>query len=104
VDLFPVGWQFRKKLQACTAQKFIRRVTLAGRIEIDKERCKGCHICVLFCPRKCIVVAEELNRKGYQPVEFQKDSQTQEVKKGCTGCAICALVCPEIAIEVYRDR
>lgn len=68
---------------------------MAGKIEIDKERCKGCGLCVEACPQGHIHIASTGNRMGYF---FAEPCGT-----GCTGCAICALVCPDVAIEVYRD-
>ena len=69
---------------------------IKGYIEIDQEFCKGCQICMSFCPKDAIYLSDKLNASGYLPVQFKSDS-------GCTGCAICAVVCPEVAIEVYRD-
>lgn len=69
---------------------------MTGYIEIDRELCKGCEICISFCPKSAISPSEKLNANGYLPASFNKDGE-------CTGCAICALVCPEVAIEVYRD-
>ena len=66
-----------------------------GSIEIDQELCKGCQICISFCPKDVISPSDRLNASGYLPVSFD-DSGV------CTGCAICAGVCPEVAIEVYR--
>lgn len=67
-----------------------------GKINIDKERCKGCELCIKFCPHSLIVIKKNLNNSGFYVAEFlDKDSK-------CTGCTFCALVCPEIAIEVYR--
>jgi len=68
---------------------------MKGRIEIDRELCKGCEICIFFCPKKIIAQSDKLNAGGYLPACFNDNSE-------CTGCAICALVCPEVAIEVYR--
>lgn len=73
-----------------------------GKIIVDRERCKGCHVCLDVCPTDSIDIDPELNDKGYQPARF-KDS-TAEGEKGCTGCAMCATVCPEVAIEVYRAQ
>ncbi len=67
-----------------------------GSIEIDRELCKGCQICISFCPKDVISPSDRLNASGYLPVLLD-DSGV------CTGCAICAVVCPEVAIEVYRD-
>jgi 2-oxoglutarate ferredoxin oxidoreductase subunit delta len=71
-----------------------------GKIVIDRERCKGCHICVDACPNELIEVDKTLNKKGYSPAQVTE----KQKEKGCTGCAQCALVCPEVAIEVYRAK
>ena len=68
---------------------------MKGYIEIDRELCKGCEICIFFCPKDAISLSDKLNASGYLPVIFNGS-------KECTGCAICAVVCPEVAIEVYR--
>jgi len=67
-----------------------------GRIEVFPEFCKGCELCIAFCPEDVLAVSQKLNASGYLPVDFIDNGQ-------CTGCAICAIVCPEVAIEVYRD-
>ena len=69
---------------------------MKGFIEIDQELCKGCLICISFCPKEVIAESDKLNASGYLPAAFNSN-------RGCTGCAICALVCPEVAIEVYRE-
>ncbi len=69
---------------------------MKGYIEIDPELCKGCQLCVGFCPKGVIATCGQANAAGYLPAEFKKNDE-------CTGCAICALVCPEVAIEVYRE-
>jgi len=69
---------------------------MRGYITIDGERCKGCELCISFCPKSAISQSNTLNAAGYATAQFGKDSE-------CTGCAVCALVCPEVAIEVYRE-
>ncbi|MCX5991672.1 MAG: ferredoxin family protein [Chloroflexi bacterium] len=66
-----------------------------GYIEINQELCKGCQVCIAFCPKGAIALSDRLTASGYVPVSFNDGSE-------CTGCAICAIVCPEVAIEVYR--
>lgn len=63
-------------------------------IKIDREKCKGCELCVHFCPKNCIEVDESYNSRGYRPA--------RPTVGECTGCAICARICPDIAIEVWR--
>lgn len=65
-------------------------------IVIDRERCKGCYLCVETCPRVCISVDGKINAAGYYPAV--PDSNV------CSGCALCATVCPDVAIEVYREE
>ncbi|MBN1795164.1 MAG: ferredoxin family protein [Sedimentisphaerales bacterium] len=68
---------------------------MAGQIRIDSERCKGCGLCVVVCPKKSIRISEKSNRNGYFPAEFCGSE--------CTGCAMCAIICPEAVIEVSSD-
>ena len=69
---------------------------MKGYIEIDEELCKGCHLCISFCPKDVISPSDKLNASGYSSVSFNDNGE-------CTGCAICGIVCPEVAIEVYRE-
>jgi 2-oxoglutarate ferredoxin oxidoreductase subunit delta len=69
---------------------------MKGYIEISRQICKGCEICISFCPKGVISRSDQLNDNGYTPAVFNKEGE-------CTGCAVCALVCPEVAIEVYRE-
>ena len=77
-----------------------------GEIKIDRERCKGCELCVHFCPKDCIAIDESYNSRGYRPAIFTRWAGTscpgRTVGEECTGCAICARICPDIAIEVWR--
>ena len=36
-----------------------------GAIVVDKERCKGCGVCVVNCPTGAIALSHEVNGKGY---------------------------------------
>ena len=68
-----------------------------GAIVIDKEKCKGCEVCLSACPTNVISMANEVNGKGYH-------FAYPEIKEECTGCANCAIVCPDGVITVYRTK
>jgi len=67
-------------------------------IKINEDKCKGCMLCVSFCPRGLIIPAENLNKKGIRCVKYK----TEKTKSTCTGCGMCAVMCPEACIEVYK--
>jgi 2-oxoglutarate ferredoxin oxidoreductase subunit delta len=69
-----------------------------GKIEISEEFCKGCALCVNFCPQKLIRIANHVSKKGYHPAEFFG------AQGKCSGCTLCALICPDAAITVYREK
>jgi len=66
------------------------------KITIDRERCKGCLLCINFCPRGLIKLDNNLNCLGAKPVKFTDDSGE------CLGCIQCALICPDCCIEVFK--
>ncbi len=71
-----------------------------GKIKINRERCKGCYLCISVCPKQLITVSETYNHQGYYPAK-SIDDNPEDIK--CLGCAMCATMCPDVAIEVYRD-
>ncbi|MFC1498765.1 4Fe-4S binding protein [Verrucomicrobiota bacterium] len=66
------------------------------RIKIDKERCKGCDLCISVCPNGTLKQSKELNSKGQHFVEIQ-------CADDCTGCKQCTDICPDVAIEIESD-
>ena len=65
-------------------------------IEIDEELCKGCGICIEFCPMKVLETSDKINKKGYYPPCAVKEDE-------CVGCRLCELLCPEFSIMVVNE-
>lgn len=68
---------------------------MMGKIVIEKERCKGCELCIATCPKKLIKLSQEFNEKGYHFILFSGSNE-------CTGCTMCGRICPDMTIEVYK--
>ena len=65
-------------------------------IDIDKELCKGCELCVELCPKNVLGMTEELNSKG-------NNFSNAIAQDKCIGCRICALVCPDACVSITKD-
>lgn len=64
-----------------------------GQVYLIAERCKGCKVCVQFCPRQVLRISTQANSRGYHYPEVS-EGKAQD----CVHCEFCTLVCPEFAI------
>jgi len=67
------------------------------KIIIDEKYCKGCGLCVVFCPKGALVMSHGLSKRGVNPA-------TQVEGKQCSGCLNCAVMCPDAAIEIIATE
>jgi 2-oxoglutarate ferredoxin oxidoreductase subunit delta len=65
-------------------------------IIIDENRCKGCGLCTIACPKKLVSLSETLNSLGVAMAIFSDAEK-------CSGCALCAEMCPDVAIMVFKE-
>ncbi len=64
-----------------------------GDISIITARCKGCEICMTYCPRDVLAMSSSFNAKGYHYPEVAQGDR-------CVACGLCQIMCPEFAIYV----
>ena len=65
------------------------------KVNFLRHRCKGCGMCVMFCPQKVLRMADDLNQQGLPYPEMIEEER-------CTTCGICFRMCPDTAIEVNK--
>lgn len=57
---------------------------------INRDWCKGCGICVHFCPKKVLELDSMEKAVAARPED-------------CICCRLCELRCPDLAIEVITE-
>ena len=62
---------------------------------VDRDRCKGCGLCVEVCP-KDVLILNGYNYRGYPVSTAQKPEE-------CIKCRRCQRTCPDFAIYLIDD-
>jgi 2-oxoglutarate ferredoxin oxidoreductase subunit delta len=62
-----------------------------GTVYVIADECKGCGLCIDFCPRSVLEFSADTNAKGYH---FPLVTGQGE----CAGCQLCTLICSDFAI------
>ncbi len=65
------------------------------KVLFNRDKCKGCELCVSFCPKKILAPDSAVNAKGYHPICVTDQAE-------CIGCSSCALMCPDCCISIYE--
>jgi 2-oxoglutarate ferredoxin oxidoreductase subunit delta len=66
-------------------------------VNIKKDKCKGCWLCIESCPTKHLRASIELNKGGRRFVEIKEESK-------CIGCGFCFAICPDVCIEIKKTE
>ena len=69
---------------------------MTAKLTFDTDRCKGCELCILTCPKHILALDEGTNVKGYRPAVCTDEA-------ACVGCASCARICPDSIITIEKD-
>ena len=65
------------------------------KVVFDRDRCKGCELCINACPKSILALDSSVNNKGYHPAGITDES-------ACVGCRSCATMCPDCCISIYE--
>ena len=66
-------------------------------IIVDERYCKGCSICIHFCPKNVLALAKEVNIRGFYTPYIVNGAE-------CTKCHQCELFCPDFAIFIVEEE
>ncbi|MDR1373032.1 MAG: 4Fe-4S binding protein [Dysgonamonadaceae bacterium] len=70
---------------------------IRGAVVVEKERCKGCNLCIVACPSDVLEIGKGVNSRGYNFAGMKNPD-------ACTGCASCGYVCPDGCITIYKVK
>lgn len=62
---------------------------------IERDRCKGCGLCIANCPQNILEMSQGFNAQGVTYPQLNDQDR-------CTACTFCATMCPENAIQIRR--
>ncbi len=62
-------------------------VKAGSKVEVNREECTGCGLCVESCERKALKIDTVTNHYGVYPVRQQIEV--------CGSCGTCYYLCPE---------
>ena len=60
-------------------------------VVINEDWCKGCGICVAFCPKKVLLLDDHEKARWAHPEK-------------CIGCGLCEMRCPDLAIALEEMK
>ena len=58
-------------------------------IKINIDWCKGCELCVAFCPNNVLQIGDDRKAEAIR-------------EEDCTGCLVCEYKCPDFSITVIK--
>jgi 2-oxoglutarate ferredoxin oxidoreductase subunit delta len=82
---------------SASGRRVLGRLGESLMIVVDARYCKGCGICVHFCPKNVLEISQEINAYGYYvPCVVAEEK--------CSKCNQCELYCPDFAIFLLEEE
>lgn len=60
-------------------------------VTLERDRCKGCYLCLPVCPNELFVIDAQPNSGGHYPVLMENPQY-------CLNCMRCVDICPDQAL------
>ncbi|MFW9983460.1 MAG: ferredoxin family protein [Candidatus Odinarchaeota archaeon] len=81
-------------------------MTRLVKITVNRDLCKGCEICILFCPTKVLEEDEPTAWGGHSPCLIEGGETRCMLVRGKEGvaCRLCEKRCPDAAIMVEVEE
>ena len=76
-----------------------RYLTKTKKLELDRERCFGCGICSVVCPKEAITLSDPSVEEG----RLVKRPEVDIDPKRCILCGTCVVFCPSNALKATTD-
>ena len=64
-------------------------------VNVEKELCKSCRICISVCPKNVFEITTHTNKKGYNYVAAMRPED-------CIACKRCEISCPDLALYIEK--
>jgi len=70
-------------------------IEIVIKIELRREWCKGCNLCVQICPKAVFDRESKISARGFKEIIVKQPEK-------CSGCQLCEMLCPDLAITVSK--
>ena len=70
-----------------------------GRVHVLAERCKGCELCIEYCPVDMLESSHGFNARGFRYPVVAAGHEDD-----CVACGYCQSVCPDFAIFIEKEE
>jgi len=67
-----------------------------SKIELKKEWCKGCNLCIEICPKDVFDRESKISSRGFREIIIKHAEK-------CTGCMLCEMLCPDLVITIEKE-